>query len=76
MTWQGDERRSNLCCTEVSRLETLERKLGDLDEMRADVKEVKKLLEQGKGMARLLQILFYVVGPVVAAIYWIKEHVR
>ena len=76
MTWHGEERRSNFCCTESSRLEALERKLSDLDELKSDVKEVKKLLEQGKGMARLLQLLFYVVGPVIAAAYWIKEHVR
>lgn len=76
MSYQGEERRSNFCCTEAKRLTALESKLDDLDELKQDVKEVKKLLEQGKGMARLLQLLFYVVGPIIAAAYWIKEHVR
>lgn len=58
---------------EPQKLNELQQELAALQK---DVQEIKELLQQGKGMARMLQILFYVVGPVVATIYWIKDHVR
>ena len=76
MTWAGEERRSCTVCMETGRLAEIEAKLADIEELKQDVKDVKKLLEQGKGAVKVFQILFYVIGPLVAAVYWIKEHVR
>lgn len=78
MGWPEIERRSCASngCSESARLTEIEAKLADMQELKDDVKAIKMLLEQGKGMARLLQIVFYVVGPLIAAVYWIKEHVR
>lgn len=76
MSWPESERRSCTTCTENGRLAEIEAKLQDLDELKQDVKDVKRLLEQGKGAVKVFQILFYVIGPIVAAMYWIKEHVR
>ncbi len=66
---------------------SLYRELGELHVRVAHIEEsIAKLdkvsekldtfLAQGKGIAKMLQILFYVVGPLVGVIYWIKEHVR
>lgn len=38
--------------------------------------QMETLIKQGQGIAGLMKILFYVVGPIVAGIYWIKDHVR
>ena len=83
MAWDGAERRTEERTTIYEqlgelrvRLTHVEDALTDMKEIKNDITDVKNLLQQGKGIAKMLQILFYVVGPLVAAIYWIKEHVR
>lgn len=57
-----------------------EQQLADLKvqftELKSDVKEIKELLTQGKGAVKILQLLFYIGGPIVMAIYWIKDHMK
>lgn len=66
---------------------SLYRELGELHVRVAHIEEsIAKLdkvseqldafMKQGKGIAKMFQILFYVIGPLVAVGYWIKEHVR
>lgn len=38
--------------------------------------QLDTFLKQGQGVAQMLKILFYVVGPLVGAIYWLKDHLR
>ena len=38
--------------------------------------QLDSFLTQSKGVAKTLQILFYIIGPAIAAIYWIKDHVK
>ena len=38
--------------------------------------QMETLIKQGQGIAGFMKILFYVVGPLVACVYWIKDHVR
>ena len=38
--------------------------------------QMETLIKQGQGIAGLMKVLFYVIGPIIAAIYWVKDHVR
>ena len=88
MTWDGTNRRQQvdeqLIDTERARIF---KELGELsirvthietslDKLDKVSDQLENYLTQGKGIAKMLQILFYVIGPLVAAIYWIKEHVK
>lgn len=88
MTWDGNERRESkdVSLTESERarifteLGELSVRVSHIEESLAKLDKVSEQLDnyltQGKGIAKMLQILFYIVGPLVAALYWIKEHVR
>lgn len=59
-----------------ARIVRLEQGMDDFRGMREDVQEIKMMLQQGKGAIVAIKLLFFIVGPVVAAAYWIKDHVR
>lgn len=66
--WTGNERRTE--SHEIAELRA------QFTELRDDVHEIKELLTQGKGAVKVLQLLFYIGGPIVMAIYWIKDHLK
>lgn len=55
------------------RVAHIEKSLDKLDHVS---EQLDNFVKQGQGIGKLLQVLFYIVGPIVAAIYWIKDHVR
>lgn len=56
--------------TEVAHIKT------SLDNLDKISQQLDTFMKQQQGAARLIQLIFYVLGPLVAAIYWIKEHVK
>lgn len=66
--WTGQERR-----TESHELTELR---AEFKTLQADVHEIKELLTQGKGAVKVLQLLFYIGGPIVMVGYWIKDHLK
>lgn len=81
--WKGDERRKEDRKSVYEQLGELrvrmthiEDAIGDFKEMKSDVHQIKELLTQGKGAAKLVQILFLVIGPLVLAMMWIKDHFK
>lgn len=81
--WNGEERRSENRASlyeKVGALEVrvshIEKSMQKLDDIDGKLDALTGILSQGKGVAKTLQILFYVVGPLVAAGYWVKDHLR
>jgi hypothetical protein len=56
--------------TRVAHIET------SLETLQKISDQLDTFLKQGQGVLTLLRFLFYIIGPAVAAIYWIKEHVK
>lgn len=67
--------RERICSLEV-RMKHIEQGVGKLSDIEEKIDAMTNILSQGKGAAKLLQIMFYVVGPLVAAGYWIKDHLK
>lgn len=55
------------------RVAHIEEALDKLDKVSS---QLDAFVTQSKGVAKTLQILFYLIGPIVAAVYWIKDHVK
>lgn len=66
--WTGQDRRA--ADHEIAALRA------EFKTLQSDVSEIKELLTQGKGAVKILQILFYIGGPIVMAGYWIKDHLK
>lgn len=78
--WSGEERRSEERSTIYEQLGELrvrvthiEESLNKLDHVSA---QLDSFVKQGQGIGKMLQVLFYVVGPLVAGLYWIKDHLK
>jgi hypothetical protein len=56
-----------------ARLEQIER---DISEIKASVKTMTDAWTQTQGAAKLARLLFFVIGPLVLAGYWIKDHLK
>lgn len=54
----------------VSHIET------SLDKLDRVSQQLDDFTKQAHGVMWVLRGLFYIVGPIVAAMYWIKDHVR
>jgi hypothetical protein len=55
------------------KIDTLEK---DMIEVKTMVHAMFELWQNGIGAFKFLKFLFYVIAPLMAALYWIKEHVR
>lgn len=56
-----------------TRLKALEVNMEKLEE---SISELLKVLQQGQGAVNTLKVLFYVMAPLGALIYWVKDHVK
>jgi hypothetical protein len=81
--WGGEERRQEDRKTVYEQLGELrvrmthiEDAVADFKEMKEDVHTIKELLTQGEGAVKVLKLLFIIIGPIVLAGYWIKDHLR
>ncbi len=55
------------------RLNQLEDRMKALDEK---IETLLKIWEQGQGAWKAVKMFFYITAPLVAAVVWIKEHVK
>lgn len=72
MTWNGETRRVSDANLEY-RLNQLEEKMQALD---AKIETLLKIWEQSQGAWKAVKMFFYITAPLVAAIIWIKDHVK
>lgn len=78
--WDGTDRRSEDRSTIYEQLGELRVRVTHIEESLDKLDHVSEQLDsfvkQGKGIGKMLQVLFYVVGPLVAGLYWIKDHLK
>lgn len=78
--WDGTERRGEDRSTLHQQLGELQVRVALIETSIAKLDHVSEqldtFLKQGQGVTKFLQVLFYIVGPLVASIYWIKDHVK
>lgn len=72
MSWEGEERRMSDANLEY-RLSQLEERMKALDE-KIDI--LLKIWEQSQGAWKAVKLFFYITAPLVAAVIWIKDHVK
>ncbi len=56
-----------------ARLSALEK---NMEKLEGSIEELISVLQQWQGAVKALKTLFYIVAPVVGALYWIKDHVK
>jgi len=59
-----------------TRVTVIENTLEELSTIKSDVHSIKELLEQGRGAIKFFQVLVWIIGPVIGAIFWWQEHVK
>jgi hypothetical protein len=79
--WDGThERRREERKTVYEQLGELRVRVTHIEESISKIDHISEqmdtLLKQGQGIANLAKVLFYVVGPITALIYWVKDHVK
>lgn len=80
--WHGEDRRQY--SEELNRIWEVLRKLEtaidhyekEREELRPKIDEVLDILTQSKGIFKAFRFLVYIVTPIGAALYWIKDHVK
>jgi hypothetical protein len=71
MAWDGIDRRAHTPIEE--RMGALEARMTHLD---ATLKGMTDAWMQIQGVVKFFKMCFFVCGPIIAAMYWIKEHVK
>ena len=78
--WDGEERRTEDRATIYEQLGELRVRVTHIETSLAKIDHISSqldtYLEQGKGIAKFMQVLFYIIGPIVAAGYWLKDHLK
>ncbi len=55
------------------RLENVEKKLEKIDK---HIEEFLEIWNQSLGVWKVLKLLFWITAPIVAAMVWLKDHVK
>ncbi len=70
--------------TRLERIESLLKQMNDTmvahitmeEALRPSLVELIDLLAQSKGILRFLRVVIFLIAPVIAALVWIKDHVK
>lgn len=74
VTWDAFDRR--MTELEKSELEVHGRLDKELEALKDSIDGLCALWQQGKGVLLVFKMVFFVAAPVVATIYWLRDHIK
>ena len=64
-------------CIEITKMQVkIEELEKEMIEIKTYVRAMYELWQHGIGVFKFIKFIFYVVAPIMAALYWIKDHVK
>lgn len=80
LEWDGQERRREDRKTIYEELGELRVRVTHIETSLSKIDHISETLDtyvkQGQGIAKMMQILFYVVGPAIAAFVWMRDNIK